>query len=499
MSSYRQIFKSTALIGATEVANIGIGVIRNKVLAVLLGTSGFGLAGTYLTLTGFVGGVTGLGLGMSGVRQIAEASAGGDQAKLARTTKALRWASLLAGILGMLVLLALCVPLSHYTFGDGAHVWGIAIMSLSLLFGGISTGQFALLQGLRRLADFGKSQVAGAFFGMLASIAVVFFLREDGVAVYLVANAGMAVIFSWWYARKVELPPVSLRLKEKWRESRGLIALGFAFLLQNLVLGLGAYLSRVFIISQLDLAAVGLFTATWTLSNYYVNMVLKAMGADFYPRVTAAANDHQALNRLINEQIEMGLLIAVPGVLAVMALSPLALQILYSSAFVEGTDIIRWQILGVVMQVASWPIAFIQLAKGKGKVFVGSEIVSAVAGLGCLIAGLHFWKLEGIGMSVAASGLLMFIYYIALGRRLSGFAFSKNSRQVVALSMAAVIAGFLAVRLLPSVWGMAAGLALAIATAAASVWALQRLLNINAWLWLKKKSGLAKNDKPGGS
>jgi PST family polysaccharide transporter len=492
MSSYRQIFKSTALIGATEVANIGIGVIRNKVLAVLLAPAGFGLAGTYLTLTGFVGGVTGLGLGMSGVRQIAEASAGGDPAKLARTVQALRWASLLAGILGMAVLTALCVPLSYYTFGDGDHVWGIAIMSVSLLFGGISTGQFALLQGLRRLADFGKSQVAGAFFGMLASIVVVYFLREDGVAIYLVVNAAMAVVFSWWFARKVPITPVVMRFKEKWAESRGLITLGFAFLLQNLVLGLGAYLSRVFIISELSLAAVGLYTATWTLSNYYVNMVLKAMGADFYPRVTAAANDHPSLNRLINEQIEMGLMIAVPGVLAVLALSPLALQILYSSKFIEGTDIIRWQILGVVMQVASWPIAFIQLAKGKGKVFVGSEIFSSVTGLACLIAGLKLWGLEGIGISVAVSGLILLIYYVALGRQLSGFTFTKNGRQVLTLSLATVAAGFLMVRLMPPMWGMIAGMTLAIAAAAASVWAMQRLLNINVWQWLRKKTGMAK-------
>jgi hypothetical protein len=36
MSSYRQIFKSTAVIGAAQVANIGIGVARIKVMALLL-------------------------------------------------------------------------------------------------------------------------------------------------------------------------------------------------------------------------------------------------------------------------------------------------------------------------------------------------------------------------------------------------------------------------------------------------------------------------------
>jgi PST family polysaccharide transporter len=492
MSSYRQIFKSTAVIGAAQVANIGIGIVRNKALAVLLAPAGFGLAGIYLTVTGFVGGVTGLGLGMSGVRQIAEASACGDRDKIARTIQALRWASLLSGILGMVVLLALCVPLSYSTFGDGTHAGALALMSVSLLFGGISAGQYALIQGLRRLVDLGKSQVTGAFFGMLASVALVYYLREQGIALYLVANAGMAAVFSWWYARKVDLPRVKMRLAELWLESRGLLTLGFAFLIQNLVLGLGGYLTRVLIISHLGLAAVGLYTAAWTLSSYYVNMVLKAMGADFYPRLTAVANDHPTMNRLVNEQIEMGLLIAIPGVLAVLALAPLVLHVLYSGAFVEAADIVRWQVLSVVLQVISWPVAFIQLAKGKGKVFVGSETIGASVGLLCLFVSMRLWKLEGIGISAALSGLISTFYLLMLGRWLSGFTFSKNCLQVLVPSVLAVAAIFLLMRILPPKWGMTVGVVLSVAASSVSVWALQRLLGINVWQLAKAKLGLEK-------
>jgi enterobacterial common antigen flippase len=489
VSSYRQIFKSTAVIGATQVANIGIGIARNKALAVMLAPAGFGLAGTYLTVTGFVGGVTGLGLGMSGVRQIAEAAASGDQNKIARTVKALRLASLFSGVLGMLTLLAFCVPLSHFTFGDGKHAGAIALMSLSLLFAGVSAGQLALLQGLRRLVDLGKSQVAGAFFGMLASVALVFFLREQGIALYLVTNAALVTWFSYWYARKVVVPQFKAGLKEMWLESRGLLALGVAFLLQNLVLGLGAYLSRVCIIDQLGISAVGLYTAAWTLSSYYVGIVLKAMGADFYPRLTGAANDHPTMNRLVNEQIEMGLLLAVPGVLAVLTLAPWVLTILYSGAFADAAIIIRWQVLGVLLQVVSWPIATVQLAKGKGKLYVVTETVQAALGLFCLFAAMRLWKLEGIGISIALAQSMMIFYYLILGRKLSGFVFSKNCLKVLAPSLLVVIAGFLSINILPPAWGTGTGILLTVAASVLSIWALQRLLGINAWQLARSKLG----------
>ncbi|MGA2331881.1 MAG: hypothetical protein ABSG75_08985 [Syntrophales bacterium] len=54
-NSYRQIFKSTTLIGRSQVINVYLGIIRTKILAVLLGPSGVGIIGIYTSITGLVG------------------------------------------------------------------------------------------------------------------------------------------------------------------------------------------------------------------------------------------------------------------------------------------------------------------------------------------------------------------------------------------------------------------------------------------------------------
>ena len=60
------------------------------------------------------------------------------------------------------------------------------------------------------------------------------------------------------------------------------------------------------------------------------------MGADFYPRLTAVADDHKECNRLVNEQAEVGLLLAGPGVIATLTFAPLVIWLFYSSAFRAG-------------------------------------------------------------------------------------------------------------------------------------------------------------------
>ena len=46
-ASYRRILKSSSIIGGASFLNIAIGLVRTKVLAVLLGPSGVGLVSLY--------------------------------------------------------------------------------------------------------------------------------------------------------------------------------------------------------------------------------------------------------------------------------------------------------------------------------------------------------------------------------------------------------------------------------------------------------------------
>ncbi len=105
----------------------------------------------------------------------------------------------------------------------------------------------------------------------------------------------------------------------------------------------------------------------------YIGFVLTAMGTDYYPRLTAAIHDHATVNRLVNEQTEVALLLAGPVFLAMLGLAPWVIQLLYSSRFRPAVDVLRWQMLGDVLKVASWPLGFIILAAGDGRTFMLTE------------------------------------------------------------------------------------------------------------------------------
>ena len=487
MSTYRQIFKSTALIGGTQVLTLLIGIARTKALALWLGPAGMGLAGLYLSATGLIGTITGLGIGSSGVRQIAEAAGSGDGKKLARTVAALRAAALVSSLAGMLIIVGLCRPLSRATFGKLDYAGDLALVSLTLLCGGVSAGQIALLQGLRRLKDMAAAQVLGAAFGAVVSVTLVFFLRERGVAWFLVAISLFGVLTSWWYARKVKIEKVPIGLGQILTETRGLLSMGFAFMTAGLASAGSSYLTRVLITHRLGLDSAGLYQATWTLSTYYVGFVLSAMGADFCPRLTGVATDNATVNHMVNEQVETGVLIALPGVLATLVLAPWVLSLFYSKAFVAAATLVRWQAIGVFLRVVSWPLAMVLIAKGKSGLYMGTEIVSAALGLALLFGSMRAWGLEGVGVAFAASYILYTATMWAVCHRVSGFSWSRGSRKIVGASCALVLLAFLTSRLLPEPWASGGGALLTLLGGLASFVGLQRLLNIDLLKTVKQK------------
>jgi PST family polysaccharide transporter len=54
-SSYGQILKSSSIVGGAQAINYVVGLLRTKAVALLLGPSGVGLVGLYVSAIGLVG------------------------------------------------------------------------------------------------------------------------------------------------------------------------------------------------------------------------------------------------------------------------------------------------------------------------------------------------------------------------------------------------------------------------------------------------------------
>jgi enterobacterial common antigen flippase len=428
--SYGQILKSSVLVGGSSLLNVAIGMVRTKVMALLLGPAGFGLFGVYGSIATLAQTVAGMGVNSSGVRQIAQAAGSGDGRRIAETSQVLRRVSFVLGLLGALLMVVLARPVAVITFGNSGHTAAIAGLSGVVLIMLISGGQSARIQGLRRIAELAKVSVLSALGGTLLSIPLVYFLRESGVIPALIAVAAMTLAASWWYSRQIPVESVSVSRIELRRESAALLKLGFAFMSSGLMTMGVAYVVRITVLRKVGMEATGLYQSAWTLGGLYVAFILQAMGADFYPRLTACIANREAANRLVNEQVEIGLLLAGPGVLATLTCAPLAIALFYSSRFLPAVEILRWICLGTLLQVVTWPMGYIIVAKARQSLFFWCEAAWAVVSLALAWVCVSAFGLKGAGIAFFGSYIFHGVLIYRVIRRISGFRWSaENTRR----------------------------------------------------------------------
>jgi antigen flippase len=495
MSSHKSIFKTSLITGGSQVMVMMMNMVRAKVLAILLGPGGTGIIGLYTTTTDLVNTISGLGLTNSAVKNIASANAETDKTSIRKTLFVYRWLIRITTILASICMFFFSDFISERTFGSVENKIGIQWMSLVVLFTGITNGQFALLQGLRRIKDLALARIIGAFVGSIICISLIYFFRKQGIVPFLIAGAASSVLLSWFFAQREKISSLKVDFKEFKIRSAGLLSMGFAYLVSGLSVSVSAYYSRILISKSFSIRDLGLYTACWTLSAMYVNFILSAMGADFYPRLTGVIQDHPKANKLVNEQTEIGIAMAIVGTVGVISFSPLILKIFYSDHFSSAWHLLQWMTAGMAIKVIGWPLGFIVVSKGKSKLFVLLEVSWGIIYIILLYWFTDLLGLEGAGVAFFSTYFIYSIFVWLLARKLTDFIWTANVKMQIFWMVMAILSVIISSRFLNFFWQTFINLLILVAISFYTYRKLGELLGGNLFSILLKKIRFKNNVK----
>jgi len=474
--TYGQILKSSAIIGSSSVVTIFLGAVRTKAMALMLGPSGVGLLGVYGSILELAKWVGIMGISTSGAREIAEAVGNGDTHAFSCKVQTLRRTMIFLGILGALLLLVFCRPISKLSFGDESHAASVAVLALAVFLSVVAAGQTAVVRGVRRMADLALISIVGAFCGVLVSIPIVYLYGERGIVPSLVCVAAMGVAPSWWYSRKVKVQPVELTWSLYSQEAAQILKLGLVFMSIMLMSSGVAYLVRIIVVRGLGVEAAGLYQAAWAVGALYVMTILEMMGADFLPRLSAVASSNGECIRLVNEQIEVNMLMGGPGVLATLSLSPLVILLFYSARFGAATEVLRWICLGMSLRIASWPMGYMLIAKNSRSLVFWSELVNRMVEVGLIWLCVRLFGLAGAGIGFLVSCIFYWCLIYSIVRSKYGFRWSANNMRIGLIYGSLVFAGFIGWYILPHAAVIVGGILVTLVASFCSLKAICALL-----------------------
>lgn len=447
-----------------------------------------GIVGLLTSTTGFVSALTNFGLGTSAVKNVAAASATGDETRVARIVTVLRRLVWMTGCLGMILTAVFSPWLSQITFGNKNYTIAFIWISVTLLFQQLSSGQMVVLQGLRKLNYLARANVTGSVIGLLIAVPVYYKWRINGIVPVIIISAFASMLLSWYFAHKVGVRSVKVTKEETLAEGNEMLKMGFMISLSGLIATAVSYLIRIYISNTGGVEQVGLYAAGFAIIGTYVGMVFTAMGTDYYPRLSAVANDNIKSRELMNQQAEVAILILAPILAIFLIFIDWVVILLYSTKFTSINGMIHWAAIGMYFKAASWSISFILLAKAASNLFFWNELIANIYILAFNVLGYKFFGLDGLGISFMVGYIIYFLQVFLLARHKYNFFLSSEFSKIFGVQLILGIFCFIIIKIIPIPWAYLVGLPIICLTAWFSLINLNKKMGLRSMIitYLKK-------------
>lgn len=348
-------------------------IFLNKVLAVYLGPSGYGVIGQLQSLisivTTFASGAVNTGV----TKYTAEHA--GDYKRQHAIWGTAATLGLLCTALPTLGLLLGHEQLSRWLLGNAEHsivlIWLACALPLVVLNGLL----LAILNGRKAVTTFVAANIGGSLIGALVAAVLVITAGLSGALIALAISQAITCCWTAWLAQR------ALRLN--WRDFAGKFDRGIArslggFAVMAATSALLAPLSHMIIrdnlASHLDWESAGLWQALSKISEMHLLLLTSTLSVYFLPRFSEIRDGVELRKEVLKGYLFVIPIVTVSATALYLLREPLVTTLL-SSKFLPLVDVLGVQLLGDVMKIISWVIAFTMLSHAQTRAFVVTEVV----------------------------------------------------------------------------------------------------------------------------
>lgn len=479
-SAYHHIMKYTSLFGGIQMLNMMVGIVRNKLVAMILGPGGMGLLSLFNSTIKLVSDSTNLGIATSGVKTIAQDYDENNIKATYHSVDMIRMWSFLTGLFGFVVCALFGSFFSSFTFTWGNHSLHFILLSPIVAMTAITSGEMAILKGAQRLHDIMMLSTAYAIAVTLISIPIYYTFGESGIVPSLCIAALVYMLLTIRYSHK--LFPYRLKIcRQLIVEGSDMVRLGVAFVLAG-ILGSGAdFLIKAILNNYGGLDVVGLYNAGYVMTFMYAGIVFSAMESDYFPRLSAIGKETAALNKCVNQQIEVTLLLVAPMLIGFLVVMPILLPMLYSKGFTPVVSMVQVSILAMVVRALALPVEYIPLANGNSKLYLAVEAIYDILMVALTFVGYQALGLYGTGLALTVAMIADYIVACIIMNKHYGYKMSAEVAKYASIQLPLAVVAYLS-SLISTTWiSWSIGILTTIISAAISIIILHKKTS----LWQK--------------
>lgn len=388
-----KIVHTIGMLSGVKVLSILCALVRNKLIAWLIGPMGLGLVMLYNTTVDLISQSVRLSVDQSAQRDISQASESG---KAVIVTVVRSW-SLWLGIAGSAVMCALSPLLSWWSFDTVSKWYVFCILSVVPFFLTYSSCTAAQNQGLRRFKQLAMANVLATIVGLVTVIPLIIWLRIDSV-LWIIVLYG----FSSWLGAAIfrpRLKSVDISRRETVEKGKSFIRLGVKITVALVITQLLNYVFVLFLNDYGSTGTLGIYQAGYTMMNSYIGIIFTSLWSEYFPRLSAISHSPRRMSVSVSHELKLTLALIVPLLIVLVLLVRPVIVLIYSADFLAIAPYMVLGCVGVLFRLTSFCMAYVILARGDGKTYLVTETLSSVTGLALNVAGFILGGFFGLGLA----------------------------------------------------------------------------------------------------
>lgn len=415
-SSYKHVLKYTGIFGGVQGLKLVTSLIRNKLTALLLGSVGMGLISVYNSISEFIVSSSNFGIPLNATRLTGELFEKGTEDEIRHVVGMIRTWAFWTALFAVIVSLMLSPVLSYFFF---EHEWNhvlevflVCPMVVALL---IAEAECSILKGLRQLQQVAVIETVVAVTTLLTTIPFYFFFGLKGVIAALIVSTLISAVVHLFFSVRLVSYRISPFSKAVFREGLPMIRRGIPYVLAGIAnSGVAMAIPALMLMSN-TLSDVGYYRAGYALMVAYAGIAFMALEADYFPRLSSLVSDVERMNKAINQQINVCVLLVTPFLILLILCMPWVLSILYKPEFVVIQSMAVCSVFYMFFRAIMLPVAYIPLAKGDSLTFLALEVLYDVQFILFIWWFYGHMGLLGTGIALSLAALLdmlaILLYY----------------------------------------------------------------------------------------
>jgi len=270
----------------------------------------------------------------------------------------------------------------------------------------------AIINGKKEVGIYVAANITGSLTSMLLV----------GMLAYSFGLYGALVAFTISPA-VVLLPTAAIVARRDWFKAkflwgqmnrpalRELSGFGLMGLTSAMTIPITFMIIRDYLTTNLGLSAAGYWQASWKISEIYLMLVTTTLSVYYLPRLAEIRAASELKIEIANiYRLVMPMVMAVAATIYVFR--DFIIQTLFTPDFLPMRELFPWQLVGDVIKIGSWILAYIMIGRAMLKYYLTTEVIFSILFILLSIALVDIFGLIGVSMAYAMNYSL---YWVCVG------------------------------------------------------------------------------------